>query len=329
MLRRGMLAILLGGGLMATSDLSAQQGQAGGGSLAEAARQAGQNFQPVAAQDAARAKEELAAAMSQLDAFLRTGAPYKAVGWKKYLQWNDLVNMVQGDWPPAADQINALLAKTRANVPGLERPEFTHLRDALARFAAATAATGAAGGGNLAAEYPKRMEELARQLDAYAKDRGAGDAALAIGRTLGWLEANGQARDLVGSIRRTYGHPNLFGYASRRFAATGIERDVDQLTAVNDNILGTQLHGTARMVGHTTLSLDENPNAASMNILLGGTAWSNNVGYNGPVTIYSTGTTSVSARKAIWMNADGMFSYGRRLPAARGATSTTSVPGAG
>src|SRR6185369_9297413 len=98
-------------------------------------------------------------------------------------------------------------------------------------------------------------------------------------------------------------------YASRRFAASGIERDIDQVTAVNDNILGTQLHGTARLVGHTTLALQENPTAANMNILLGGTAWSNNVGYNGPVTIYSTGVTSVSARKTILMNADGMFGY--------------------
>src|SRR4051794_6795605 len=72
MLRRCVLAILLGGGLLATSDSSAQQGQAVGGSLSEAARQAARNFQPVAPQDAARAKGELAAAMSQLDAFLRT-----------------------------------------------------------------------------------------------------------------------------------------------------------------------------------------------------------------------------------------------------------------
>jgi hypothetical protein len=46
-----------------------------------------------------------------------------------------------------------------------------------------------------------------------------------------------------------------------------------------------------------------------MNLLLTGTAWSNNVGYNGPVTIYSTGTTSVSARKNIYMTAEGLSSY--------------------
>src|SRR5205823_13741700 len=103
------------------------------------------------------------------------------------------------------------------------------------------------------------------------------------GKTLRRPHTSGQAPELVASIRRTYGHPNFFGYASRNFAASGIERDVDQVTAVNDNIIGTQLHGTARLVGRTTLALQDNPNMASMNILLGGTAWSNNVGYNGPV----------------------------------------------
>src|SRR5207249_8071635 len=46
-----------------------------------------------------------------------------------------------------------------------------------------------------------------------------------------------------------------------------------------------------------------------MNILLGGTAWSNNVGYNGPVTIHSTAATSVSARKLLMMTADGLYGY--------------------
>src|SRR5439155_2586399 len=50
-----------------------------------------------------------------------------------------------------------------------------------------------------------------------------------------------------------------------------------------------------------------------------GTAASNNVGYNGPVTIYSTGLTSVSAQKQIVMNADGLVGY-----AAQAACNTRS-----
>jgi len=304
-MRRANFAVALGGMLLTTNALLAQQAGPANISLADQVRQAGA-FQPVAAADMTKSKSEVAAAMSGLDAFLQTGAPYKAAGWQRYLQWNDLKNIAQSNQPPAAEPLNTILGKLRANQGGLERREFTRLRDALANYAAATAA---AGNTRLQDEYAKRMEDLAAQLDAYGKDQTAGDAALAIGRTVGWLEANRQVPALVNQIRQTYRRPNLFGYASRGLAAAGIERDVDQVTAVNDNILGTQLHGTARLVGHTTLSLTENPTAANLNILLGGTAWSNNVGYNGPVTIHSTGVTSVSARKSVVMNADGLFGY--------------------
>jgi hypothetical protein len=306
MMRRGVMAFLVAGLAISARGVLAQEGQISRSSLSEAARQASRNFQPVAPQDVARAKAELAAAMSGLDAFLRTGAPYKAVGWKRYLQWNDLVGILQSEQPPSADMASGLLGKLRANQTGLERPEFTRLRDAFANY---VTATGAAANGKLQDEYAKRMEDLATQLEAYAKDPTAGDAALSIGRTVGWLESNGQASELIASIRRAYGRPNFFGHVSERFAAAGIDRDVDQVRPVRDNILGTDLHGTARLVGRTSLSLNENPSAASMNILLGGTAWSNNIGYNGPVTIYSTGVTSVSARKTVMMTAEGMFGY--------------------
>jgi len=284
----------------------AQEGPSSPRNLAAEAREAGKNYRAVASGDVAAARTEAAKAARDLDAFFRTGAAYKSVGWKKYLQWDNLETQLKSD-QPAADSLNATLAKLRANQSGLERAEFTRLRDALAAFATAS---GAAANSKLQEDYPKRMEELAANLEAYAKDRSAGEAALAIGRTLGWLENNRQAPELVSSIRRTYGRPNFLGHASQRFVAAGIERDVDRVSAISDNILGTSLHGTARTVGRTTLSLVENPRAASMNILLGGTAWSNNVGYNGPVTIFSTGVTSVSGRKSIYMDAEGMHAYG-------------------
>lgn len=57
-----------------------------------------------------------------------------------------------------------------------------------------------------------------------------------------------------------------------------------------------------------------------MNVLLEGTAWSNNVGYNGPVTIFSSGVTNLFGRKGIAMDAEGM-----RGTAAQGSASTRST----
>jgi len=307
--RRAIISFsLVLSGVLAVTSHGRSQDQpppADGNSLAATARAAAKDFQAVPPQDASQAKANLVQAMSQLDAFLRTGAPAKAVGWKKYLQWNDLVALSQQE-QLTADVASTVLTKLRANHAGLEMAPFTRLRDALDGYVSA------AGAGAVAVspeDYSKRVEDLAAQLDAYEKDPAAGDAALAIGRAVGWLEANRQSPRLVSSVRQTYGNPNLFGYASHRLAAAGIEDYVDQVTGVRDNILGTSLHGTARLTGRTTLVFNEDPHAASMRILLGGTAVSRNVGYNGPVTIQTTGVTSIAGQKQISMTADGLIGY--------------------
>jgi hypothetical protein len=113
----------------------------------------------------------------------------------------------------------------------------------------------------------------------------------------------------VTAIRDTYGKRNLYGFASQRLLAAGIEDDIYQVRGVRDNILGTDLHGTAWMRGRTKVVLDENDNAASLRVLLGGNIVSRNVGYNGPVTIKSSGYTGVSGQKRIVMTAEGLLGY--------------------
>jgi hypothetical protein len=238
-----------------------QRPQAGNLSLASTASAAANDLRPAASPDLAPARANVAQALNQLDAFLRTGAPAKSVGWKKYLRWDELVALSQQE-QPQPDRAAALLARLTANHAGLDMAPFTRLRGAL--------------------------EEYASAANSEAGPAPAGIAARPVSL-------------------QPQGNPNLFGYASHRLAAAGIEDYVDQVTGVHDNILGTELHGTARLTGRTTLIFDENPHAASMRILLGGTAVSRNIGYNGPVTIHTTGVTSVSGQKMIAMTADGRF----------------------
>jgi hypothetical protein len=303
--------------ILAATAYGQQPGAAGPQSLAAAAREAAKNFRPVGPEEIARAKGELASAINSLDRFLRSGAPYKAAGWKKYLQWNDLVGVVQQPQPPTAELSAAVLAKLDGENPGLRMPPFTRVRDALAHYLGAAAA---ASDETLKDEYVRRMEELAAQLEAYANDPAAGDAALAIGRTLAWLDSQQQAPQILAAVHEAYGHPNFLGHASQRLVAAGIEEDIDRITGVRDYILGTDIHGTARMTGRTTLVLAENPAAASMRILLGGTVVSSSIGYNGPVTLRTTGYTRVAGEKQIDMTPEGLVAYWARASC---PTSTT------
>jgi hypothetical protein len=213
-------------------------------------------------------KGELTAAIAQLDEFLERGSEATTSGWKKYLRWQELTSLTQDGTPTSPDTVAALEARLAAAHNGLELPQFTSVRKALANYAAANA--------------------------------------------LALSAANAQ-------VQAVGGYPNFYGYASQRFAAVGVENYVDRVTPVRDCILGTDIHGTARLVGQTNLVLYDNPNVASFSILLRGTAHSNTVGYNRGVTIRSTGVTRLTGEKPLAMTPGGLFGY---APRATGCTST-------
>ena len=274
--------------------------------LAAAAREAKSGFAPILAPQATQAKVELATAVRDLEIWLRRSGMATAEGWKRYLGWSDLENVVAQEGPPDANVVGRLIGKLTANKDGLEMSFFRRVRGALERYAdVATAAANA----QLQDEAGQQLDQLAAAIEGYDKNPASGDDALAIGRALDRLHRSGQAGGLVASIRQKYGQPNLFGSVSKRLAAVGMERDVDQLAGVRDNILGTELHGTARMTGRASLALLENPRAATLNISLAGTAVSNNVGYNGPVTVHTSGVTSVAGSKQLQMTADGLIAF--------------------
>ena len=285
--------------------------------LPRLAREAVKTVEPVSAEKAARAKQELTAAMAELDRFLVRSGSAVATGWKKYLLWDNLTAQLEREEGPEADAVNAILDKFFANKNGLEMPRFTRVRVALRNYRDLSYA---AGEEKFAENAGAALEQLAKHLEAYQSNPASGDDAIEIGRTLGELERTGQAPALVTNIRKQFGHPNLFASASQRFAAIGFEEDIHQIQPVRDNILGTNIVGTARMSGRTTLALLNSSQSAQFRILLSGTAVSNNMGYNGPVTLHTTGFTRINGSKALQMNAAGLSSWPAAATCATGTT---------
>src|SRR5262245_19169343 len=192
--------------------------------LAEAAREAAKNFQAASPQELAKAKADLTAAIDNLDRFLRRSAAAAATkSWKVHLQWDELVALPTKDQPASAELLSAILNEFNGKSPDLKLQQFIKLHEALEAYAAAIKLPA---DDKIKDEYVKRMEALAKQLEAYAKDPASGDAALAIGNSLGWLAEHRQAPQLVASVRKAYGQSNFFGYASQRLAAAGIEDNI-------------------------------------------------------------------------------------------------------
>ena len=101
----------------------------------------------------------------------------------------------------------------------------------------------------------------------------------------------------------------MLGEISPAVLGAGIAEPVDDTTPIRDCILGTDIYGTAHTVGQTSIELSPHASLGVLDTLFFGTTTSDNIGYHGPVTIYSSATTSLAARKRLWIHAGGLASY--------------------
>ncbi len=165
-----------------------------------------------------------------------------------------------------------------------------------------------------------RLEELAKHLQAYRKNPTP-EVAQAIETALRYLERNGQAGWLVSAIRYHYVNPNVFVQVSKPVVDAGIARDVDNVTAVSDCILGTSISGTAHTIGRIETELIPNNDLAHIGLVFTGQAQANSVGCNGPVEIFSSSCAAFTARKPMFVDDQRVSSAG----ATASATTNTVV----
>jgi hypothetical protein len=304
-------AVLLAVGAVAISSLAQQPG--GLAPQIEAAR--GQ-FQPVSPTVIEQRRQELQQAMWELEEMLYRSPRGYAEGWKQYLQWESLVANVQAAEPEMA-ALREVYDQLSRNNAGVQMSRFLKVRDRLRDFLEALAHSQDE---NLNQEFNATLDRLAERLAAYEQNP-TGAAGPEIGSALGWLQNAGQSPQLVAAVQNRYSQPNLYAHASERFMGTGFNTYVNRTTPISDVILGTTIRGTGVFRG--TQVLDAVPSAydGRLNILLRGNVYSNNVGQNGPVTIYNTANTSIYSAKQLVINQNGVFA----LPAQTSATTDTTI----
>lgn len=282
--------------------LSAAPGQTQAADLSAQLQQAREGFRPADPKELARRRAALQASLAELDRMLARSRAAYAAGWKAYLHWDQLQQNVASDDPDIA-VLSDSFERLRRNNRGLEMAKFLHARDRLRDYLEALQASREA---KLQDNYTATLDDLTKRLDEYqASPTGVNGPE--IGRSIAWLQSSGQAAELVSAVQNRFAQPNLFAHASERFLGTGFNQRINRVTPVRDNILGTDIHGTARFLANQSLATIPSARDARLNILLHGNIYSNNIGYNGPVTIRNTGTTSVAATKQLIVNENGVF----------------------
>jgi hypothetical protein len=263
--------------------------------------QAKGQFQPVTPEELAARKEQLQSAMTALDQYLSENQPDLAEPLKTHLKWAELQQQLQKD-APELSVLQSLGPLFVAAQEGLELPEVHRVRDAFVRYMDTVIVVSDK---RIADAYPEQVELLATRLRQFAEDPST-ENRLAIGRSLGWLEHTGQAVEAVRAVRSAFWQPNLYAEVSHKLISASVSQDVDEVERVRDHIMGTSIRGQARLSGEVSVELVPDPDRAVLDIFLAGQANSSNVGYNGPVKVYSTGWTSVWARKRVYVDAAGL-----------------------
>jgi hypothetical protein len=185
----------------------------------------------------------------------------------------------------------------------LEQDEFVAVREALRDFYNAQVVLAMP---DPPATYAQAMDLLKSRVESYLAAPST-DLASQIANVLGFLQDMGQAPHVTAAIRRHFHQPNARIAVSRGLLAALIERPVDEPTEVREVILGTSVRGYGRTQGRVRLSFVPNSQQATLALHLDAQARTQNVGVNGPATIYSTGVTDISARHTLRMNDLGLF----------------------
>ncbi|MEW4565640.1 hypothetical protein AB1K70_24170 [Bremerella sp. JC770] len=292
--------ILASGFLLVPGDAQAQE-PTPADDLMQTIESAKSGFEPVSQEDVAAAKSTLEAKLASLQRLLSNGSSENEQAWKDFLRWDDLQAQLSAETPDMRT-LEEIYLKFKGSYAGLDKRQVVDARQALRTYI------------NLA--YFAQVEQYQQQFDMQLKTLGdavkrytnmaTGDDARVIGAILGWLEQGEQVPESIETIRNKLDQPNMVASVSRELIGAGIRRQVDQVNPVQEFILGTTVRGTAHMVGDVDVNLVPSKTKGLIELTLTGTVSSDNVGVNGPATIYSSGFSTIGASKLLSVDKDGL-----------------------
>jgi hypothetical protein len=205
-----------------------------------------------------------------------------------------------------------------SGLPGLELRHFAQVRQALDSWHPTLQRTPPEELPRLLANA--KLEPIGKAVAEYLENPTS-ERGRHIARQLAADPLEGQAGGAARVVLQAFSRPNLYVEITEPVVTAGFDDVVNEVTPVREVILGTSLYGNARMVGKVHGELVPDPKRAVIASVLSGTAYSNNIGYNGPVTIYSSGQTAIRAEQRIAFDPAGFWFW----PATACATTDSTI----
>lgn len=236
-----------------------------------------------------------------------------AAAWRSYLQFDELAEL---EALPHAEQLAALTAlyeRLRIDHEAIDAEPLSRLRHLVKElnWSLRLAAV------DLDAEQRRCEAELDELLAKYEVDQDP-TIARRIGALVDWLEHAGRSAELTESIRRRYHRPNAVVFGDIKFLNEFAERTIDETKVYRENVLGTDVVGPSRIEAKMTLETVPNDREATIVVRLAGkTRADNNVGRNGPATLFSRSQGSFDARLPLTFDRSYGLKAGRPVIACR------------
>ena len=286
--------------------------------LADEATNAAATFQPPSAAALDAAAGNLRQALQPLDTLLARSK--SGADWREYLDWPAVEAQAASGAAADPAALRKLVDRLSATETGLDMPDFVRVRKAANRYAEAADAARGAG----ADRFAQRLQSLSTALRK-AAETGSADDLAGVAPTLERLALAEQSPGLVQRVRSSFGRPNMLFAVHENLFAEAVNRPVDQVTPIDETVLGTRVRGTGHTTGTFRLDFVPAHDRAAFDLVLAARAISTTRGSQGPVTVCTQGTTDLMARRRIFLTEHSVSAS----PVEASADTHTDVTGIG
>jgi hypothetical protein len=263
--------------------------------LANEALQATETFRPASETAVESAASGLRQALTPLNTLL--GRSKSGAAWRTYLDWPALEAQSASGMAADPATLRRLEQLLNATETGLDMPEFVRVRKAVTRYAEVADAAR----GNGANRMSQRLGTLASALLS-ASATGSAESLAPVPPILERLVESGQAPAVVAAIRGTASRPNILIEVHESLLARAVNRPVDQVSPVDEVVLGTRVRGSGHTRGNVRLDFVPSTDRAAFDLVFDATNIANTRGSQGPVTVNSRGVTNLGARRRFFLD---------------------------
>ncbi len=245
------------------------------------------------------------AAVANVDQYFRSHTnEANRAAWMEYLATDRLVSAI--DSKAKLEEIVKHAERTRgrlvADQAGLELAPVIELRRQVDRFLAASRFSD----GEKSIKFiDQQLTSLAERL-LEADPIPSAEQASALSAITRVIYESNQSASVPAVMRSAFAQPNVVITVNSGLIQSAASRAVDRCRPVNDCILGTRVVGTGHLVGAVSARTLPAYGQVAVELTLQGQFSNRSKGYNGPVTVDTSGHGTVTSSRTVYLSEAGV-----------------------